>query len=48
MNVDMCGFCVDDGGMGIEIGRGEGKFNSENNRKTLTWFMKEEKKVIKE
>lgn len=34
--------------MGIEIGRGEGKFNSENNRRTLTWFMKEEKKVIKE
>lgn len=43
--VDMCGFCGDDGG--IEIGRGKGKFNWGNDRKTLTW-LKEEKKVIKE
>ena len=43
----MCGFCGDDGGVGIEIGREKGRFNWENDRKTLTWFVKEEMKVIK-
>lgn len=43
----MCGFCGDDGGMGIEIGREKGKFNRGNDRETLTWFVKKKKKVIK-